>query len=656
MIVQARRQTHNLSGINTAGDVVGSCSASGNSNAFKFTAATRQFTMLSFPGAYSTSATGINDSGQIVGWYSDGHIHHGFLLSSGNYTTIDQLGSGVAYTTPNGINNNGQIVGWWSDTAGAIHGFFATKAQLVDPVPNLVSGNAVLPVSTSAAALATQGRTVQGVAADGVTEVIVEIPANNVGDQFVLTVLNDSTQQQSDLPNEDGALGNPGDTSFSQTQLAVTAVATSSSGSPNPMAFAIYRAPIDFARPVSGGGYKLGTCNGVSMMDDGAGCRTVTITAQSQTTGAITNIPVLILRPPVVLVHGLWGDPSDWNYFSPLYSDLGGPNPRFYVGLVTYNKPLSAPILSSTPDYSNLPAGTGTNVLLTASSNSLGFQYNAPDVLKQIRLHVQVLGGGTNAIGLPVASVQADIVAHSMGGDISRTLPLITNSSLGITVVGGPDDFFTNTFGQGSIHKLITIDTPHLGSPLATQLLNGQNGCVAKLLASKGKPAFASVQVAVGGLAALAIPAAVGDLVDSPPSQALQNIAVSGQHALPTALIAGTANVTNFAGLGTDPAALTLHSTCGTIFRNPLALNLDPMDWPSVFGGESNDAIVGLASELNGLNPDPFAVFDGNVHSPGTEKLGFLGPSVMDAGPVPTQVINLLNTPITTTIFHLLNP
>jgi hypothetical protein len=95
-----------------------------------------------------------------------------------------------------------------------------------------------------------QGRTVQGIAADGVAQVVVIIPANNVGDQFLLTVLNDSSQTQSTLPNEDGALGNPGDTSFSQTQLNITAVATSNDASnPNPMAFAVYgshrfRAPV----------------------------------------------------------------------------------------------------------------------------------------------------------------------------------------------------------------------------------------------------------------------------------------------------------------------------------------------------------------------------------------------------------------------------
>ena len=74
-----------------------------------------------------------------------------------------------------------------------------------------------------------------------------------------------------------------------------------------------------------------------------------------------------------------------------------------------------------------------------------------------------------------VASVKADIVAHSMGGDVSRTMFLQSN-------------FLTNstfpTFGAGPINKLITIATPHLGTPVAADLLASNNACVRNVLAS----------------------------------------------------------------------------------------------------------------------------------------------------------------------------
>lgn len=638
-----------VAGINDQGDIVEGCS----NGSFKITAATGQSTPISFPGAFSTSVSSVNNSGQIVGTYLDANtdLFHGFSFFNGNYQELDVPGS--VQTFMGTINNLGQIVGQYEDSAGAYHGFLASTAQLVDPVPDLLSGAAVRQLNSpdDAQILATKGQVVQGVAADGVTEVVVRIPAVNVGDQFTVTVLNDSTGAQSTLPDEDGALGNPGDTAFSQTQVGVTAVATNATN-PNPMAFAVYRAPIDFARPTSSGGYKSGVCNNASLTDDQAACRTVMITAQNQNTGQNTNIPVSILRPPVVLIHGLWGSRSDWNNFSPLYS-FAGADPRFYVAPLNYSGPPLLPILSSSPDYSSLPGGQGLAVLLNARANSLGFQYNASGVLKQVTGNIQKFKGGGNPTNTAVAAIQADLVTHSMGGDIARTLPLHTSF---IRIIGSDNDFFSDlSLGQGYIHKLITIDTPHLGSTLATQMLQGQNSCVANALALAGLPAFLSVQVAAQG-GTLPFSGAVGDLTDSP-SQALQNIAAPGRRTLPTAFLAGTANFSNLSGLVNNGVALSLHVTCGLTARDPLALNLTATDWPSVFGGQANDIIVGLPSQLNGLTtPDPNSVFDGKIHSAGVLKLGFSGPTVLDSGPMPTQVINLLNTPVTNPLFHPLNP
>ena len=52
-----------------------------------------------------------------------------------------------------------------------------------------------------------------------------------------------------------------------------------------------------------------------------------------------------------------------------------------------------------------------------------------------------------------------------MGGDIMRTVASL------------PTFLSADTYGVGPIDKLITIGTPHLGSPLAIQLLQeGDNG------------------------------------------------------------------------------------------------------------------------------------------------------------------------------------
>jgi hypothetical protein len=321
-------------GINDQGDKVEGCS----NGSFEITAA-GQITPISFPGASSTFVKSINNSGQIAGIYctsSDNIFNpfpcHGFVLFNGNYQTVDFPGS--MNTFAGSINNLGQIVGQYEDTSRQFHGFLATQAELVDPVPDLLSGPAVISLTSPVGAktLASKGQAVQGVAADGVTQVVIRIPAVNVGDQFTVTILNDQDGKQINSPNEDGALGNPGDTSFSQPQVAVTAVATTSdTNNPNPMAFAVYRAPIDFARPTSGGGYKSGSCInsippgteifGGAATDDQSACRTVTISVQNQTAGTNFTIPAMILRPPVILIHGLWGSWRDWDNFKPLVSD-----------------------------------------------------------------------------------------------------------------------------------------------------------------------------------------------------------------------------------------------------------------------------------------------------------------------------------------------
>src|SRR4029077_4672711 len=94
----------------------------------------------------------------------------------------------------------------------------------------------------------------------------------------------------------------------------------------------------------------------------------------------------------------------------------------------------------------SVPAYSPARLSLTTEA-ALGFRHNATSILNQIQGKIREFGDGKNPINAPVATVQVDIVARSMGGDVARTLPLLT---------GFASD---NTFGRGIIHKLITIDT-----------------------------------------------------------------------------------------------------------------------------------------------------------------------------------------------------
>ena len=57
-----------------------------------------------------------------------------------------------------------------------------------------------------------------------------------------------------------------------------------------------------------------------------------------------------------------------------------------------------------------------------------------------------------------IATTQAVIVAHSMGGLLTRQH---------MADLGGLSNRRPDNFGQGDIHKFITMGTPHWGSPIA---------------------------------------------------------------------------------------------------------------------------------------------------------------------------------------------
>jgi pimeloyl-ACP methyl ester carboxylesterase len=514
-----------------------------------------------------------------------------------------------------------------------------TNVSLLDPIEGLVSGGVM---TTNTTLLSTNGRPIAGVAADGVTQALIRIQTPSVGDQFQVTLLNDQNPPaQSGSPSEDGALGQPGDTSFSQSQIVVNA--SSPNGTAPGYAFVVYRAPADFARSTGPNSFKSGSCNGSSNTDDQLPCRSVSVTVQDITAGSTAiQASVLIVRPPVALIHGLWGDWKNWNSFSPLVLGKGKVDSRFSVLRVNFDQKVGSSIALSFPQYSVS--------LANVRANSLGLSYNVPTILTQMSDWLQQFRLGHNPGNSSVAAAQLDVIGHSMGGVLTRTLPLTAGY------------FSDANFDQGLIHKVITIDTPHLGSPLAALLLGSNSDCVREFLANHEDYSFESVTM--NGALGL-VPGAVGDVegngvaVDSSLSGALKAIARTGPQPLPTALIAGV--YTNFASLNcTICTANYIVHKCGSN-GDPLGNMFTSTAWPLIFGpagNNNNDAIVGQTSQLNGLSSN--FVHSGLLHSAGTEDLSFTGPTVLDPAsapnPVATDVIKLLNTPVTQSSFTSLNP
>jgi pimeloyl-ACP methyl ester carboxylesterase len=133
----------------------------------------------------------------------------------------------------------------------------------------------------------------------------------------------------------------------------------------------------------------------------------------------VLQAQTLIIRPPVVLIHGLWSDAGAWS------SDFKKEN----AFRTTY-----------TADYNG-----------TSGSR---FSVNAP------RIQDFVSRGLQNARAKGYAVTQVDVAGHSMGGILSRLY------------IGSSQFLRPNNFGSGDIRRLITLDTPHLGSSFANLIVS----------------------------------------------------------------------------------------------------------------------------------------------------------------------------------------
>lgn len=493
----------------------------------------------------------------------------------------------------------------------------AGTVTLSDPVPTLLDGP---HVTSNVNLLAAGARPVQGVAADGVSRIVVAVSADASGQQFNFTIYNDQSAPSTSTA-EDGALAAVGSTNFDHSQLSTTAITTNLGA----MAFVIYRAPIDFARP--GGG------------DDALAARDVSIHWSIAGTSQSGTIPLTVLRPPIVLVHGLWSDASTWSDFTPLLGD-----PRFSIFRANYGSLVQTAANTT-------PSGGGSSI----SANALGFAFNARYVAPQIDSSVNSFKTGRNPANIPVADVQADIVAHSMGGNITRTMPLM------------PGFASATTFARGDVHKLITIDTPHLGSPLAIDILPASdgkdpNGCVRTLFQFGGLIALSSIETPAG----VSIDGAMGDLRGgtgnvNDMSPALQAMLASSTNPplqtrlIPTAFVAAIASTTPPDQLGHLDICNQTPNAKGCNYYSfvyqcskqgdPLAKAMaSGVDWKSgaMFGQES-DALVPWTSEYNDDGPAPVPLTA--IHSESLTQLGVGGPGVLQAGAgAPADVIALLNT------------
>lgn len=497
------------------------------------------------------------------------------------------------------------------------------RYSIVDQSPWLLDGYAL---TKNVSDLATRGRSVSGVSADGVSKILVRVPGFLPGDAIKVELL-DQNKVASTNRSINGAISDIATDLFITTSFNVTATNTSFGA----YAFVQYIAPIDF--------------------NDGANfeylkSRQVFIRFTRLSDGKRQDVPIYIVRPPVALIHGTFSSPQAWDGATHLTRDG-----RFHSIRLNYSDDITDAVTATVPDYriANIHVAS-------IRANTLGISYNTPRLLSSLESHLaQFRKGKQTPTGLPVAASQVDVIGHSLGGLMGVGMRTLS-------------DFFNDlNYRKGYYHKIITIGSPHRGTPHANYMLNGSSSCSAELSSMTGSYPFSTVQIdgktytgavedqrgdANGEFLSIAL-----QLLDLPPGKLSDGTTAP---AVPLGILAGRLTSNNFSDLVTQKGLAARHF-CSV--PDYVAENYSNEGWSNIFGGKAHDGIVPFLSATKLLSKYWWA--DGVVHGEGTaggatdwpwsHNIGFYGPHLLeDRSGAPTQIIHLLNASVSSNEFNVL--
>ncbi|TBR18800.1 hypothetical protein EPO66_01140 [bacterium] len=260
-------------------------------------------------------------------------------------------------------------------------------------------------VSTIKAGNATS---VEGAVTDGVTRLLLVVDTPQAG--AVKWTLQGGTGDSKD----DGVLYALGGSQKGNI-LSINTVATSEGNK----AFCVYQAPEDFVR-----NYIDNNHDG-RPDDEIISERAVSVKIEYNNAAPIEK-QLKLVRPPLVLVHGIWSSREMWDKSNTI-DDFKGKLEQKIPGIRIFM-----------PNYPNT----------SHFSTNKNVPYSCPGGIVEVREQLKQE---------KIAMVQADVLGYSMGGLLSRIW------------AGAGKDIYTryDNFESGDINKLITLDSPHYGSFLA---------------------------------------------------------------------------------------------------------------------------------------------------------------------------------------------
>jgi hypothetical protein len=390
----------------------------------------------------------------------------------------------------------------------------ANALEILDGNPRYLNGLELGVPSPSLDQIATGGQTRGQVAADGNSLLLIRLSVAGPG----MAAL--------DIDADGGLTGSVTDLYGSATNT-VRAVLTSHGYK----AFWIYTPPESFF-------------SGISLITPIAS-RSLSVEATFEPDSGLQSVikraSLMLRHPPTMLVHGIWSSTKDcWGSFAGWKSTAA--EWGFPLTFVDYH-----------------------------ATTERAFDFNFPAITRTYELTLDYY----RSQGL--ACSQVNVVAHSMGGDLTRRWAKEpTFSSAG-------------NFHHGCVNALVTIDTPHQGSPLAASYKSLQSAMVLEALLAvidpdQNRPAPATACCVLLAIAGKLYGEGVEDLI--PGSPALVGL---GETPIPSHAIYGAGGTNSFSNASGSEWWFSL-------LPCPQYINT------AMFNSEEHDYIVTTSSQMGGMS------------------------------------------------------
>jgi pimeloyl-ACP methyl ester carboxylesterase len=324
-----------------------------------------------------------------------------------------------------------------------------------------------------------------------------------------------------------------------------------------------------------------------------------------------------VVPPPVVLVHGLWGDASSLQAIQDYLRSIKpwGDNPGT-VNVMQYSADLAFNYAEPKSPPSRVPP---------ASSLGSAIQTALAHLDKK-----QFVGG------------RVDIIAHSMGGLVSRYF----------SQLGAYRSLRDRNMGQ--FHEIVTVDTPETGSEIATFLIDHRND-------REQAPSGSESGEVWDGLCGSGSSTTVMTCFDS---NAMPLVPLSGQYKGSLAkgpvqpLDPGSPDLSDLKNPPSIPDAIwransaiapsdsalarSLNDLIGAVYSNP---NTAPKI-NGILQNLSNDALVTVKSQIDTAKVNQYATLKNMSHSPASQSfldlMSALGVTVDNDNVTNDSAVNIL--------------